>query len=341
MAERQLKSAAPPKVREVQAVPAELAALLSGLDEPLVIRGLVADWPLVRAGLTSAHEARAHLLNHARDCEFPVSMGEPNAEGRLFYDAAMQVNFHMIEAKLERIFAGFEAAEGHDDAPLVYLGSIDIEQFFDGLAAANGLDLGTRSPVVSIWIGNATNIAAHNDFPDNLACCAVGHRRFTLFPPDQFANLYLGPIDNTPAGRPVSMVEWNAPDFTAYPRARDALAAVQVAELGPGDAVFIPSLWYHQVEALDAFNVLVNYWWRDTPRFLGQPQNALNHAVLTIRDLPEDERAVWRAMFEHYVFSGGAAARVHIPAAAQGVLAPFDAASAGRMRAFLLRSLSQ
>lgn len=341
MAERQHKPAALTAVREVPVGKDGLDALLSGLDEPVVIRGLVADWPLVHAGLHSAHEARAHLLKYARTREFPVSMGQSSADGRLFYDAEMQVNFRMGEGQLDRIFAGFDAAEGRDNVPLVYLGSIDIEQYFEGLSKANGLDLGSRNPLASVWIGNATNIAAHNDFPDNLACCAVGHRRFTLFPPDQFANLYLGPIDNTPAGRPVSLVNWKAPDFVAHPRARDALAAVQVADLGPGDALFIPSLWYHQVEALDTFNVLVNYWWRETPRFLGQPQNALNHAILTIRDLPEDERAVWRAMFEHYVFSGGAEARAHIPDAAQGVLARFDAASAGRMRDFLLRSLAR
>lgn len=328
-------------VREIEATHGELDALLTGMNEPIVIRGLVAQWPLVRAALGSAREARAHLLAHARDREFPVSMGEGSFDGRLFYDDAMQVNFRMGQDKLEHIFAGFDAAEGRDNVPLVYLGSIDIEQFFDGLGAANGLDLGSRDALASIWIGNATCIAAHNDFPDNLACCAAGRRRFTLFSPHQFANIHLGPIDNTPAGRPVSMVDWASPDFALHPRAHDALAAAQVAELGPGDAVFIPSLWYHQVEALDAFNVLVNYWWRTTPGFLGQPQNALNHAILTIRDLPDDERAVWRAMFEHYVFSGGDTARAHIPSMAQGVLARFDAVSAGRMRAFLLRSLSR
>ena len=341
MAERPAHLAKLPPVRELDPASAPLDALLRAGAGPFVLRGLAADWPLVRAGLRSAKEARSYLLAHARSQQFVVSIAEPAEAGRLFYDAAMEVNFRTGQDPLDQIFAGFDAVEGRDDAPTVYLGSVDIEQFFDGLGAANRVDLGERDPLTNIWIGNATHIAAHNDFPDNLACCAVGRRRFTLFPPDQFANIYLGPIDNTPAGRPVSMVNWSAPDPAAHPRAGEARAAAQVAELGPGDALFIPTLWYHQVEALDPFNVLVNYWWRDTPRYLGQPQNALNHAILTIRDLPEDERAIWRAMFEHYVFSGGDAARAHLAPDAQGVLAPFTADSAGRMRAFLLRSLTR
>jgi hypothetical protein len=320
---------------------AALDGLIAEARGPFVVRGLVADWPLVRAGLRSAREARAHLLAHARDLDFAVSMGAPEAGGRLFYDAEMQMNFRMGQGRLDRIFAGFDAAESHAQVPTVYLGSIDIEKFFNGLAAANPMPVSPRDALASIWIGTPTRIAAHNDFPDNLACCAVGRRRFTLFPPHQFGNLYLGPIDHTPAGRAVSMVDFAAPDLAAYPNFAKALEHAQVADLEPGDALFIPSLWYHHVEASAPFNVLVNYWWRDTPRFLGQPQNALNHAILAIRDLPEGQRDVWREMFEHYVFSGGEAAAAHVPVQGRGVLAPFDAETAGRMHAFLLRSLSR
>jgi hypothetical protein len=333
---------------ELPPVPAFAAPDMAALDTlvaeargPFVVRGLVADWPLVRAGRRSAREARAHLLSHARDRDFAVSMGAPEDGGRLFYDAEMQMNFRMGQGRLDRIFAGFDAAEGRPQVPTVYLASIDIEQYFDGLAAANPMPLSPRDALASIWIGTPTRIAAHNDFPDNLACCAVGQRRFTLFPPGQFRNLYLGPIDNTPAGRTVSMVDLAAPDLAAFPGFAEALAHAQVADLEPGDALYIPSLWYHHVEASAPFNVLVNYWWRDTPRFLGQPQNALNHAILAIRDLPEAQRAVWREMFEYYVFSGGEDAAAHVPAHGRGVLARFDAESAGRMHAFLLRSLSR
>ena len=320
---------------------ADIDARLKGAKDPFVVRGLISDWPLVKAGLESARAGRAYLLDHRRDRAFTVNIGEPGAGERLFYDDAMGMNFRTGRATLNDIFAGIDANEDKRDAPAIYLSSVDVQGYFDGLHEANHVDLGTREPIESIWIGTRTRIAAHNDFPDNLACVAVGRRRFTIFPPEQYASLYLGPIDNTPAGRPVSMVDLHKPDFDKYPKFHDALKAAQVAELEPGDAIFIPSMWWHHVEALDPFNVLVNYWWRDTPRFLGQPQDALNHAILAVRDLPENEKQLWRQLFDHYVFGDPTAATGHIPDGARGILDPLDAETAGRIRANLLRSLSR
>ncbi len=320
---------------------AGLDRVLNAADRPFIIRGLVADWPLVRAGLQSGRAARDYLRQRARDTAFVVSVAEPQAGGRMFYDAAMAMNFRMAKARLPEIFARIDENEGHADAPALYLASIDMHGFFDGLAEENALDLGERQPMESIWIGTKTRIAAHNDFPHNLACVAVGHRRFTLFPREQFRNLYLGPVDNTPAGRAISLVDFHAPDFERFPRFREALDSAQVAEMGPGDALYIPSMWWHHVEGLDDFNVLVNYWWRDTPRWLGQPQDALNHAMLAIRDLPEDERRHWRDMFDHYVFDAGPEVVAHIPEHGRGVLSALDPEAAARIRGFLLRQLSQ
>lgn len=320
---------------------AALDTLLRGARTPFVVRKLVADWPLVQAGLKSPRAARAYLLERARDVPFAVSIGQPCHDGRIFYDAAMAMNFQMARRRLADIFSGFDANEGRADAPTVYLASIDVPGHFDKVDAENHLDLRARQAIASLWIGTPTRIAAHNDFPDNLACCVAGHRRFTLFPPEQFRNLYLGPIDNTPAGRAVSMVDFHAPDFAAYPGFALALDHAQLAELEPGDALFIPSMWWHHVEGLAPFNILLNYWWRDTPRYLGQPQDALNHAILAIRDLPAEDKEIWRELFEHYVFDSGPASTAHIPAQARGVLDPLTAEAAGRLRAFLLRTLSR
>ena len=326
---------------ETVADAAALDALLRTATRPFVVRGLVADWPLVAAGRRSARDARAYLLERRRDLPFTVSIGQPGSDGRLFYDDAMGMNFRIARAKLPEIFAQVDRAEEDPAAPPIYLGSVDVHGFFDGLHAENHVDLGERQPLASIWIGTRTRIAAHNDHPDNLACVAAGRRRFTLFPREQFRNLYLGPVDNTPAGRAVSMVDFSAPDFARHPRFREALAHAQVAELEPGDAVYIPSMWWHHVEGLEPFNILMNYWWRDTPRWLGQPQDALNHAMLTIRDLPEDEKRHWRDMFDYYVFQNGEEVVAHIPEGGRSVLAPLTPESAGRIRSFLLRALSR
>ena len=326
---------------EVVAGPEALDARLRDAGRPFIIRSLAADWPLVEAGKRSGKAARDYIASKGRDRPFTVSVGRPGGDGRLFYDDAMDMNFRMAKAKLPEIFTQMDREEGRADAHTIYLASIDMRDYFVGLHEDNQVDMAGRDCLASIWMGTPTRIAAHNDFPNNLAICAVGRRRFTLFPRDQFRNLYLGPIDHTPAGRAISMVDFHAPDFERFPRFREALDHAQVAELEPGDALYIPSMWWHHVEGLSPFNVLVNYWWRETPRWLGQPQNALNHAMLAIRDLPEDEKRHWRDMFDYYVFQNSDDAVAHIPEEARTVLGPMTPELASKMRTFLLRALSQ
>ena len=254
-------------------------------DRPFVVRGLVQDWPLVKAGLKSGKSARDYLLSKHQDRPFKVNMGSDEFDGRIFYRDDMSMNVQIGQARLPKIFDRIDEVENLSPPPIIYLSSISIKNFFDGLHEENHVDLGERDLIESIWIGTRSRIAAHTDFPDNLACVAAGKRRFTVFPPEQFRNLYVGPVDNTPAGRAVSMVDFHQPDFDKFPKFKEAMAAAQSAILEPGDAIFIPSMWWHHVEGLSPFNVLINYWWRETPRYLGSPQNALNHAIMAIRDL--------------------------------------------------------
>lgn len=331
-------------VAEIAVAPDDPAALdraLRSADAPFVVRGLVAAWPLVAAARQSGSAARDYLLARHRNLPFPYAVGTPGGGDRLFYTETMAMNHRTASGRLPDIFAQIAAQEVAPDPQLVYLASIDVRRFFDGVHEQNPMPLGGRDPLVTLWAGTRTCVAAHNDFPDNLACVAAGRRRFTLFPPDQFRNLYLGPLDNTPAGRPISMVDLRAPDFGRYPRFRDALAAAQTVVLEPGDAIHVPSNWWHHVEALERFNILVNYWWRESPAWLGQPQDALHLALLTIRDLPADQKRYWCDLISHYVFENSPEITAHLPEASQGVLAPLTPETAGRLRAFLLRQLSR
>lgn len=330
-----------PRVAEVALAPGALAERLAGATTPFVVRGLAADWPLVQAAGQGSAAVRAHLAERARPRGFPASIASTAGDARLFYTDAMAMNFRMEMAPLARWLAAMAAAEADPAQPTLYLSSIDMADYFTGLAEAHTLPLGNRQPLASIWIGTRTCIAAHNDVPDNIAVCAAGRRRFTLFPPEQFANLYIGPLDNTPAGRPVSLVDVRAPDLARFPRYAEALASAQVAELDPGDAIFVPSLWWHHVEGLAPFNVLVNFWWREVPRWLGNPEDALLHAILAVRDLPDHQRRQWQALFDHHVFAPDAAVTAHLPPAARGVLAPLTPETAGQIKARLLRGLSR
>jgi len=194
---------------------------------------------------------------------------------------------------------------------------------------------------VGAWIGNRTTALAHYDMSNNIACVAVGRRRFTLFPPEQIANLYPGPLEPTPGGQVVTMTDIDAPDFERFPNLRQALDAAQVAELEPGDALFYPAMWWHQVRALESFNVMVNYWWNTSPSFMDTPQTTLLHAMLSLRDRPEQEKRAWRSIFDYYVFGPGDRPAAHLPEAARGTLAPLNESQARRLRAQILQRLNR
>ena len=336
---------APPvkAVREIAGLrPADLGPEILASTEPLLLRGLVADWPAVAAARTSPHAAIAYLRRWYVDATVNAMLGAPEIDGRFFYNEVLDgFNFQPMRVRLDAVLDELEKHLATPKPPAIYVGSTTIDGALPGFRGENDIDLGPRDPLASIWIGNRTCISAHYDLPDNLACIGAGHRRFTLFPPGQQHNLYVGPIDLTPAGQPISLVDFRNPDLERFPRFAQALEHAQVAEMGPGDAIFVPSMWWHHVEALDGFNVLVNYWWRQSPDWMDTPNNALMHALMTVRDLPPAQRAAWAELFRHYVFEADAETAAHIPPAARGLLAPFDDDASRMVRAQLLKRLNR
>lgn len=317
---------------------------IASRNRPAVLRGLVKSWPATQAGLQSPQALIAYLKSFDAGHAAPLFEGPASMGGRFFYNDALNgFNFESKRALLGEVLERLLGQLGKDSVPALYSGSVALPIYLPGFSASNHVrSFVTASSVrESIWIGNRTRIAAHFDNIDNLACVVGGRRRFTLFPPEQIKNLYVGPLDLTPAGQPVTLVDISNPDMARFPRYAAALEVAQVAELEPGDAVYIPALWWHNVEALEEFNVLVNYWWRDVPEFFDSPSNALLHSLLTIKSLPASQRRGWRALFDYLIFQTDGAALEHLPPEVQGLFGDLTHAKADRIRSLLLKSLSR
>lgn len=306
---------------------------------PVVLRGQVSDWPVVRAAREGDEALVALLKAGATDRPLETFIGKPEIAGRFFYNEAVTgLNFDRrpipLAATLDRLMAQRDDPQAH----ALYVGAAAATDCMPGFEASHALELVDSRIPARLWIGNATTVSTHYDLSDNVACVGAGRRRFTLFPPNQLNNLYVGPLDFTLAGQPVSMVSLRDPDLDRFPRFAEAMAHALTAELEPGDALYIPPLWWHQVEALSPLNLLVNYWWTASGA-PPSPFEALVHSVMTVRALPPAQREAWRHLFDHYVFEANGDPAAHLPAASRGVLGPMTPTLARRIRDFLMAGL--
>ena len=330
-----------PKVREWRGTdPATFHNEIVPQNQPAILKGLIKNWPAVKAGLQSPRAICDYLKGFDGGRPVETLSGDPAIRGRFFYSEDMAgLNF---ERRPEKISSTLERLLKHIDdeyPPAIFIQSASVADFLPNFSDQNAIDLAHASAIPRIWIGNSVTVTTHYDISDNIACVVAGRRRFTFFPPDQIGNLYVGPIHFTLAGQPVSMVSLEEPDFAKYPRFEAALAHAQTAELEPGDAVYIPYMWWHHVTSLEKFNVLINYWWDAAAPAFGSPYDCLLHGFLTLRHLPEPQRAAWRAVFDHFVFQTGGDPVAHLPKERRGALGDMTPELASHIKAALQRRL--
>lgn len=311
-------------------------------NEPVLLKGLVADWPAVIEGRKS-HEAMVRYIS-GFDQGKPVEtiMGQPEIEGKFFYNEKMDgLNFSKKSSSIGRSMQRILSLRGREKPPSIYVQSTPISEFLPGFASENVMPLVGEASTPRIWIGNKLTVQTHFDLKENIACVVSGRRRFTLFPPAQTPNLYPGPFELTLSGPPVSMVRLDSPDYERYPRFREAIDHAVVADLEAGDALYIPYFWWHHVQSQDDFNVLVNYWWNESDPGLGSPFDAMLHALLNIRNLPDRERDAWKTMFDTYVFGSHGDPLAHLPVETHGTLGKHDDRARQHVRMLLLGILSR
>jgi hypothetical protein len=290
-------------------------------NEPVVLRGLCGDWPSVTVGGRSDQAMVDYMRHFDSGAAVEYLSAAPEVKGEFFYGDSLRTrNFRKGQASLAEVLNRL-LAETQARPPALYIQSTPIDAVLPEFPQQNVNPLLPGSVRPRIWIGNAVRVQTHYDLSDNIAVVVAGQRHFTLFPPDQLPNLYVGPFEQTLAGSPVSLADIETPDFQKFPKLRDALDAGQFAELEPGDAIYIPYGWWHHVRSLSRLNVLVNYWWNEAPRHLQAPYGALLHAMLLVRDMPARQRDVWKMMFDHFVFCENGDPGAHIRQEDLGVMA--------------------
>lgn len=311
-------------------------------NEPLVIRGIVNDWPIVKKSSEEIQKISEYLLCYYENDRIIAFASKSELGNKFTYGPnANQMSFEQLESTLDLVLETINESSKLDNPGTVYMGSTTLDYVLPGFDKDNNFSIGDASPLKSIWVGNQTIVPPHYDVPDNIAFVCAGTRKFTLFPPSQLKNMYVGPLEHTPAGQPISLVDIDDPDLTKFPKFEEAMGHGLSAVLGPGDGIFIPSLWWHQVESFGKLNILVNYWWRDVPSFMGNPMDALMHSILSIRDLPEHQKENWANMFQHYVFNNLDENFNHIPDNLNGSHKKINDELAKNLRALLLKNLNR
>ena len=207
---------------------------------PFLTTGVVARWPLSALTPQTLRERFSHLQVRARVGDYINTAFAP--------DRAMQ-DMSMLEY-LELVESG-----RHDLPP--YLGNLELRElnslchwptYFDKMGPPR------------FWVGPAGTVTPlHCDYDDNIFAQIWGSKRIFLSPPHHDEFLYPSEANAILFGSPFDP---EAPDFDKFPLARQATMIEVIVH--PGDLLYVPAGWYHQVRAL-TFSLSSNRWARAMP----------------------------------------------------------------------------
>jgi Cupin-like domain len=125
-----------------------------------------------------------------------------------------------------------------------------------------------------LWMGSQGAVAPlHHDLMHNFFVQIYGSKQFTLYPPSDWHNVYLFPKFHLRHRN--SQIDMSAPDvLERFPRFKNTEPVV--ARLSEGDVLYLPPMWFHEVEALSN-SISVNVW--STPASVHELRKAWDEAV--------------------------------------------------------------
>ncbi len=304
--------------------------------QPVILKGLARDWPAVRAAQISPKALGDYLRQFDTGAEVNISVVKKELKGQFFFnDDVTGLNYQTHRRALSFIVGWCLSTQGQAESESVYLQAQPVDGFVPGMVSDLDIPLLDKQVRPRLWIGNTLRTQTHFDYTSNVAVHVAGEKVFTLFPPDQTANLYPGPLDRSPAGVPISMASLEAPNPERFPGLEEAKKNALTARLSPGDGLFIPPLWWHHVQTTGPLNMLVNYWWNDARPDMVDPVAALHIAALAFRSMPEGQRKAWHEMMNYFVFEGDPTGHLpkHIRGAFSADLSPQEMA---QLKSFFL-----
>lgn len=309
-------------------------------NQPVVLRGLVRDWPAVQAGQQSPARMAAYIKQFDSGNTVSAFVGPPQIDGRFFYaNDFRSFNFDSKQVSVSVALDALVSLAETPQPPAMALQAIEVPRYMPSFAEDNALSLISESVAPRIWISNRSIVAPHFDTNYNIACVVGGRRQFTLYPPDQVENLYIGPLLTTPGGPPISTVDIRNPDLEKHPRYAQALDHAQQATLEPGDAIYIPILWWHAVETLDPLGALVNYWWNEDTSDHHDLMLSLIHSMVLMSGVSATQREAWRSLFDCFVFQKAGHPGAHLPSDVRDVMGNLSPADKEQVLALIAKRM--
>ncbi len=239
---------------------AEFERRFLATETPVVISGAMTDWPALQLWTSEYLKARAG------ERTIPVSVA--HAGVHLYEPKAQILDYSTMKlAEYVDLITASRASEGRLYACAVPIRQV-LPELWEDLRFPPYFESAECS-ATNLWYGPADNVSPlHYDELHNFLTQVRGRKKVVLYPPHELQNLYPYPAHY--AALHVSQVNVRAPDHQRFPAFRRAVSGV--AELGPGDMLFLPMFWWHSVVGLEE-NISVNYWWKPPTRsYLRHPR---------------------------------------------------------------------
>ena len=226
-------------------------------QRPVILEGVIDDWP----AMTRWNGAALVELYG----ELPASVGAHPQTIRQIVDAIRGGGDAFADFTLEQA-----PALMLDLRPLPYVAMEEID-------------------FANVWMGGARETKLHYDLLDNLHAVVRGQKTFYLVHPREHVHLYhLVPDPRRAQTLSYTQLDFFRLDDTRFPETRNV--GYHVAEVHPGEVLYLPTAWYHAVKHAGDPTMAVNFWWPSPHDFARAADSFLHDRIMLGRHYGDGPR---------------------------------------------------